>query len=114
MHVFSHRELAYPYTSSWLARRFFSGGTMPSHDLLPGFAAPPLTLEEDWQLDGTHYARTAEAWLANLDAHAAELRGLLGTRALAEWRIFFLACAELWNYRGGEEWGVSHYRFRRG
>jgi cyclopropane-fatty-acyl-phospholipid synthase len=112
VHVFSHREFAYPYDTSWLARRFFTGGTMPSHDLLPQLARG-LGLEQQWAVDGTHYARSAEAWLERMDENAAGLRRLLGARRLAEWRIFFLACAELWGYAGGREWGVSHYRFSR-
>ena len=111
VHVFSHRRYAYPYDASWLARRFFTGGTMPSHDLLPSLAAA-LEVEEEWTVDGTHYARSADAWLDRLDANAAHLGRFLPARELAEWRIFFMACAELWGYRGGSEWMVSHYRFR--
>ena len=63
---------------------------------------------------GEHYARTAEAWLGNLDAQRDAVVGVLGSRAARnEWRAFFLACAELWGYRGGREWQVSHYRFSK-
>ena len=88
----------------------------------PAALATDLELEERWAVDGRHYARSAEAWLARLDASRDELLGVLADRyggAAAErrlqtWRVFFMACAELWGYRGGTEWGVSHYRFARG
>jgi cyclopropane-fatty-acyl-phospholipid synthase len=110
VHVFTHRDLAYPYDEGWMTRKFFTAGTMPSHDLLPRF----LDVEEDWRIDGTHYARTAEAWLQRLEASRDAPIHVLGSRAAYnEWRVFFLACAELWGYRGGSEWQVSHYRFSK-
>lgn len=111
-HVFTHRTLAYPYERGWMARRFFTGGTMPSHDLLPTLAYR-LTLERDWRIGGEHYARTAEAWLERMEGNRDAIVRLLGRNAYNEWRVFFLACAELWGYRDGREWQVSHYRFAR-
>jgi cyclopropane-fatty-acyl-phospholipid synthase len=109
-HVFTHRDLAYPYDGGWMSRRFFTAGTMPSHDLLPRF----LEAEREWVVGGEHYARTAEAWLDNMTAYRDEIVDVLGsTSAYNEWRVFFLACAELWGYRGGREWQVSHYRFSK-
>jgi cyclopropane-fatty-acyl-phospholipid synthase len=115
VHVFAHRRHAYPFedagASDWMAREFFTGGLMPSVALLPAFQ-DDLTLTSDWLLDGTHYARTAEAWYDNLMVHRAAATALVGGRARFErWRIFFLACAELFAYRNGLEWCVAHYRF---
>jgi cyclopropane-fatty-acyl-phospholipid synthase len=119
VHVFAHRALAYTYEdrgpSDWMAREFFTGGIMPSVALLPTVATP-LRLDDAWRLDGTHYARTALAWLANLDRARAEAIEVLGGGALGRqryhrWRVFFLACAELFGFRDGSEWLVAHYRF---
>ena len=112
VHVFCHRELAYPYDRGWMARRFFTGGTMPSADLLPRFDRD-LGLAGSWLVDGRHYARTAEAWLERLRAHEDRISARFGRAFLADWRVFFLACAELWGFRRGTEWLVAHYLFER-
>ena len=117
VHVFAHRVHAYPFEdrgrTDWMAREFFTGGLMPSLRLLHHFQRD-LRITDEWQLAGTHYARTAEAWYARLMAHRHELAGVLGGRARVErWRVFFLACAELFGYRDGREWLVAHYRFVR-
>jgi cyclopropane-fatty-acyl-phospholipid synthase len=111
-HVFSHDRFAYPYEDGWMARRFFTGGTMPSDDLLPRFDRD-LAIEEHWRVSGLHYARTAEAWLERLDENRAAVERVVGRRGAAAWRVFFLACAELWGYRDGTEWLVGHYLFER-
>lgn len=119
VHVFAHHRHAYTFedrgASDWMAREFFTGGVMPSPTLLPG-ATRALAAERTWWVGGEHYARTAEAWHDNLMAHRAELVEILGggrdgARRVARWRVFFLACAELFGYRGGREWGVVHHRF---
>jgi cyclopropane-fatty-acyl-phospholipid synthase len=117
VHVFSHRSHAYPYEDTWIARKFFTAGNMPSDDLLLQFQRD-LACRKHWRVGGEHYARTAEAWLERLDENAVRARAVLaaaygdGARAQFEnWRVFFLACAELWGFRGGREWLVSHYLF---
>jgi cyclopropane-fatty-acyl-phospholipid synthase len=116
VHIFAHRVHAYPFedrgASDWMAREFFTGGVMPSVALLRSFQ-DDLRIEAEWQLPGTHYEKTAEAWYANLMANRRELQDLVGRRAFQRWRVFFLACAELFGYRGGCEWLVAHYRFSK-
>ncbi len=95
-----------------MARRFFTAGTMPSADLLAEFQRD-LELVEQWPVSGMHYARTAEAWLERMAENRAEIVERFGAAHYNAWRVFFLACAELWGYRDGSEWLVSHYLFAR-
>ena len=124
VHVFSHRTLAFEFRdddpSDWIGRWFFTGGLMPSDDLLAHFQ-DDLVLTDHWRLDGTHYERTLRAWLARLDAGRPEVEAVLAdtygadqvTRWLVRWRLFLLVSAELWGWRDGHEFCVSHYRFAR-
>ncbi len=124
VHIFTHSRLSYHFVardaSDWMSRYFFTGGQMPAHDLLPRFQ-DDLKLVADWKVDGTHYQRTAEHWLQNMDAHREEIRPLFidtygrdqATKWWAYWRVFYLSCAELWGYRDGKEWIVSHYLFQK-
>lgn len=123
VHYFCHRRLGYPFevegASNWMAQQFFTGGIMPDFNLLRAFDEH-LVVEQDWWLDGRHYARTLEAWLQRLDADRGLVDGLLlqaygRDPALwrQRWRMFFMACSELFGMRGGEAWGVGHFRLRR-
>ena len=123
VHIFCHRTLMYPFEvageDNWMGRHFFTGGLMPSADTLLHFRQH-LAPEERWLLPGTHYQRTANHWLARQDANAEEvmavLRSAYGDQAgrwHQRWRMFWMACAELFGYAGGSEWQVAHYRFRK-
>lgn len=126
VHIFTHRLFAYHFENEgvdddWMARYFFSGGTMPSDHLLLYFQED-MKIEGHWRVNGTHYSRTLEAWLKRQDEATSEVlkvfRKIYPSDEVAKlwfqrWRIFYMACSELFRYRGGEEWFISHYRFRR-
>jgi cyclopropane-fatty-acyl-phospholipid synthase len=122
LHVFTHKSTPYRFDvrdkTDWIAQHFFTGGVMPSHGLIRHFP-DAFQVEADWRWNGEHYARTARDWLANYDANATEISGILrevyGKDAVLwgrRWRLFFLATEGLFGHAGGEEWAVSHYRLK--
>ena len=125
VHVFCHRRYSYLFEdedgSDWMARHFFTGGMMPAVDLLPRCAGP-LQVARQWEVGGCDYERTLRAWLANLDARREEAEHVLGAGGapgtgrlrVGRWRLFLLACAELFGYSAGREWFVAHYLLRHG
>jgi len=123
-HIFVHRSTPYLFQvedeSDWMSEYFFSGGMMPSDDL-PLFFQDDLKLINRWRWDGTHYEKTANAWLATMDKNKAKITPILA-KVYGEdqvsiwrnrWRMFYLACAELFGYENGQQWWVSHYLFEK-
>lgn len=122
IHIFCHRNLTYKFQdeqkSDWMSRYFFSGGIMPGRDLLLRYQ-DDLRLEKDWIWNGQHYQKTCEHWHDNMNANRVEIMPILestygkedSVRWFNRWRMFYLACSELFGYRDGEEWMVGHYLF---
>ena len=122
IHVFSHRTTPYRFevsdTSDFIAQHFFTGGVMPSHNLMRQYA-DLFVVEQEWRWSGAHYEKTARQWLANMDAEPESIgrimRDVYGDDAALwtrRWRRFYLATAGLFGDSGGREWGVSHYRLQ--
>ena len=123
-HVFYHGRCAYPFETDgkndWMARHFFTGGTMPSAELFLCFQRD-LMFEDRWLINGQHYQRTLEAWLVRHDAARAEILPVfeetygreLSRLMFQRWRMFYLACSELFGYLEGEEWGIAHFLFSK-
>ena len=124
VHIFCHKVLAYPFEAegddNWMGRYFFTGGLMPARDTLLYFQNN-LSIERQWSFSGSHYKKTADAWLSNLDEYKKPITSLFnqaygpseGRLWVQRWRMFFMACSELFGYEDGEQWIVAHYRFEK-
>ena len=124
VHIFCHRSLMYPFETlgddNWMGKYFFTGGLMPSADTLLHFQRD-LSIEQRWLVPGTHYERTANHWLENQDRHRDEVMSVLvqaygaadAARWNQRWRMFWMACAELFGHADGNDWLVAHYRFSK-
>ncbi|MFA8300717.1 MAG: cyclopropane-fatty-acyl-phospholipid synthase family protein [Hyphomicrobiales bacterium] len=124
VHIFSHKNYAYLFkenSKSWMEKTFFSGGTMPSEDLLPYFAEQnSFTTKSHWTVSGLHYQKTLEAWLNKMDKQIGTITPILKATYGSEyktwktyWRVFFMACSECFGFNNGNEWRVSHYLFEK-
>jgi len=121
VHIFTN---TFPYHfegDNWMARYFFSGGTMPSDDLFIYFQRD-LQVMNHWRVNGKHYARTSRHWLNRMDANETAIRKIFADtyggaaeskRWWVMWRTFFIAVEECFGYNNGNDWMVSHYLFSR-
>jgi cyclopropane-fatty-acyl-phospholipid synthase len=124
VHIFTHKEYTYKFEveddTDWMSKYFFTGGIMPS-DYLLFYFNDDMKVEKHWLVNGMHYSKTAEAWLRNMDKHKADIMPIMkniygddqAVKWWVYWRIFFMACAELWGFKDGKEWMVSHYLFQK-
>ncbi|KAL6704556.1 hypothetical protein ACN47E_008066 [Coniothyrium glycines] len=120
VHIFAHATTPYDFDGGWMTEHFFTGGTMPSADLLLYFQ-DDLKLKKQWWVNGMHYGKTCEDWLVTMCGNKESVwKGLEETYgkegALTwwnRWQVFYLACAELFKWDGGDTWGVSHYLFEK-
>jgi cyclopropane-fatty-acyl-phospholipid synthase len=124
VHIFVHKELSYKFDvvdeSDWMSKYFFSGGIMPSEHLLYYFKED-MVVDQHWRVNGTHYGKTARAWLENQDNNKEFIMDLFekhypkgeAKKWFNYWRVFYMACEELWNYKDGSEWFVGHYLLKK-
>lgn len=124
VHVFCHCQLPFTYevksSSDWMAKYFFTGGTMPSRDMFH-FFNQDMRISQQWAINGKHYRKTLEAWLKKMDGQKDLIMPILEDREGPEeavkwwsyWRIFFMACAEFFAINGGKEYFVAHYLFEK-
>ncbi|KAB2100525.1 hypothetical protein AG0111_0g11220 [Alternaria gaisen] len=120
VHIFAHKDTPYDFEGGWMTEHFFTGGTMPSADLLL-FFQDDLKIKRQWWVSGMHYSKTCEDWLTTMLSNKESIwKGLEETYdkdgALTwwnRWQVFYLACSELFRWDGGDTWGVSHYLFEK-
>ncbi|XP_077984021.1 uncharacterized protein LOC144438741 [Glandiceps talaboti] len=126
VHIFCHREFAYNFSAKkgtdteWMARNFFTGGTMPSADLFLHFQNDVVLLDQ-WKINGSHYSKTLEAWLQILDENKDKVfsifEGVYGKdetpKQIANWRMFFIYCSEVFGFKDGNEWLPTMYLFKK-
>ena len=124
MHVFAHKENPYYFDrdqkNAWMAKYFFTGGMMPNHNLFKDLKSN-LEYQKSWMLSGEHYEKTSNAWLDKMDQNKRKILSLfersnsssIAKRKFHFWRLFYIACAEIFGYDNGNEWVVSHHLFKK-
>mmetsp|Transcript_5110 Transcript_5110/g.5560 ORF Transcript_5110/g.5560 Transcript_5110/m.5560 type:complete len:349 (-) Transcript_5110:28-1074(-) len=120
VHIFTHKEHVYHFTDGWMAENFFTGGTMPSDDLLIYFQED-LNIVKHWRVNGQHYEKTLNTWLKKMDSNKRAIWPILTntygkgneTKWWVNWRLFYIGCAETFGFDNGQEWLVSHYLFEK-
>ncbi len=124
VHIFVHKEISYKFEvideTDWMSKYFFSGGIMPSEHLLYYFK-DDMQVDQHWRVNGTHYGKTARGWLDKMDSNKDKIMKIFkdhypqgeAGKWFNYWRIFFMSCEELWNYKDGSEWFVGHYLLKK-
>ncbi|OIS95929.1 PREDICTED: (S)-coclaurine N-methyltransferase-like [Nicotiana attenuata] len=124
VHYFCHKAFAYHFEDvnddDWITRYFFSGGTMPSANLLLYFQ-DDVSVVNHWLVNGKHYAQTSEEWLKRMDQNKTSIKPIMestygkdsAVKWTVYWRTFFISVAELFGYNNGEEWMVAHFLFKK-
>ncbi|KAJ3691988.1 hypothetical protein LUZ60_012338 [Juncus effusus] len=124
IHHFCHKTFAYHFEDKneddWITRYFFTGGTMPSSNLLLYFQED-VSVVNHWLVNGTHYSKTSEEWLKRMDKNISKIKPIFETtygkdsaiKWIAYWRTFFISVAELFGYNNGDEWMVALYLFKK-
>lgn len=120
IHIFVHKEFPYHFEDGWMAKNFFSGGQMPSDDLLLYFQRN-LNIVQHHRVNGINYAKTCDAWLERMDKNLSMIRSVFAATYgeasvdtwVLNWRLFYMACSELFAFNDGQEWFVSHYTFQK-
>ncbi|KAJ8328394.1 hypothetical protein QVD99_000900 [Batrachochytrium dendrobatidis] len=125
IHVFAHKSMPYDFKTdednSWMAKFFFTGGTMPSQDLFMWFQRD-LHVVDRWTINGQNYGKTSQEWLQRMDHNKQKIipifESVYGSKEQAyvwfhRWRLFYLSVAETFNYNDGEEWFVVNYLLER-
>lgn len=124
VHIFCHKEYCYPYEvkdeTDWMSKYFFTGGIMPSFDIFEKVQSR-FQLEKKWAVNGNHYFKTCEDWLSNMDKYENEIMLIFNEcypkgeakKWFNYWRVFYMACGELFKFNRGEEWFVGHFLLRK-
>ncbi|CAL5350450.1 unnamed protein product [Camellia sinensis] len=124
VHHFCHKAFAYHFEDvnedDWITRYFFTGGTMPSANLLLYFQ-DDVSVVNHWLMNGKHYAKTSEEWLKRMDKNLSSIKPIMestygkdsAVKWTVYWRTFFMAVAELFGYNNGDEWMVALFLFKK-
>ncbi|RZC68171.1 hypothetical protein C5167_031428 [Papaver somniferum] len=122
-----HKTLAYHYepvdAEDWYTNYIFPAGTLTlsSASMLLYFQ-DDVSVVNQWTLSGKHYSRSHEEWLKNMDKNIVEFKEIMRSITKTEkeaikllnfWRIFCMCGAELFGYKNGEEWMLTHLLFKK-
>ena len=117
IHYFCHKNYYYRFSkdsNSWMEKYFFSGGSMPNLDILK-MIDHSYKIEELRRVSGMNYHKTLELWYENLKLNKNKIMKtdfkddkLSSKIHYNRWKVFILACSELFKLHNGEEYLVAH------